>query len=172
MNTEQESFEKALLENRYDQETHFVYADWLYEQGEDDLADWHITWTKERQESEDWMRDFASKCGKTCTNYGQVWDEYYNKSETLTEEQKDNWQDQEVWKYITYEDVLQAGIDFVKSDGEDYFVQQGSEEARSLMEKHHDAYWKHWSVLTGQPVPDWTKDVYKWASTAPFSCSC
>ena len=50
---ERQCFLKALVENPYDEATHRAFADWLYERGEDGLAEYHATWTKETQEEID-----------------------------------------------------------------------------------------------------------------------
>ena len=61
--TERDAFVQALTENPYDETTHRVFADFLDENDEPELADFHRTWTKEWQEARDWMTDFAEKGG-------------------------------------------------------------------------------------------------------------
>jgi len=62
------SFEEILKIDRYDQTTHFVFADWLSEHGFDELAEHHRTWTETRQKMEDgreWIAAFAERIGVT-----------------------------------------------------------------------------------------------------------
>ena len=46
---------------------------------------------------------------------------------------------------ITYEQLIQAGWDYVKTG--DYFTQMGSESLRDNV--NGEEYWKHWKELTG-----------------------
>ena len=52
---ERQAFLKALKEDPYDKASHDAFADWLFEHGEDDLAHYHSGWTKQKQESHDWI---------------------------------------------------------------------------------------------------------------------
>lgn len=63
------AFLKALAEDKYDRSTHQAFADWLYEQGEDTLAHYHVSWTKEKQDSEDFITNIAQQCG---TNFAAL----------------------------------------------------------------------------------------------------
>lgn len=175
--TDRESFEAALQANKWDGSLHHVYADWLEEHGFDTEAAYHHQWTKERQEAEDWLRDFAEKCGMTCTNYGGRYDQYKELLEKWErgkrKGRKPTYDDvpevEEIWKSITFEDVVQAGHDYV--DHEDYLTQMGSETARDLMgnKETSDLYWKHWENFTGRK----RRPPGKWGvGSAPFSCSC
>ena len=157
MSNERDIFERLIKEDRYDQEARLVFSDWLEEHGYDDEALVQRSWTKEKQEAEDWLRDFAKECGKTCKNYEKV--HLYGVAAT---EMEDKWVD------ITYEDVVLAGSNFV--DRGESFVQFGSEEARNLMMgKIKEKYWKCWELVTGRkfepPIEGWWGDQ-------PFSCSC
>ena len=60
---EREAFLAALKEDRYDRTTHLVFADWLEDHGMDDEALVQRTWTRERQEAEDWLRAFGDRHG-------------------------------------------------------------------------------------------------------------
>lgn len=149
---DRDAFLAALAEDRYDRAARLVFADWLEENGDrpgdDDLALEQRRWTPERQEAEDWLREFAEECGLTCrdyeTSYGGEGGE---------------------WVPITFEDVLQAGHDYL--DRGDYFTQRGSETARNLMtDERRELYWRHWQTLTGRTLGEET------APDAPFSCSC
>lgn len=145
------AFEKTIRENPRDLTTYRVFADWLEEfgdrPGDDDLALWHRNWTLEKQDAKEWLEDFASQCGGTASGFS--WEEGY--------------QD---WQKITYEDVIRIGHTFIERG--DYFIQQGSETARSLIWKKNvrELFWKNWSLVTGVPVGEETRQ------DSPFSCSC
>jgi uncharacterized protein (TIGR02996 family) len=144
-------FEKILKENRYDTLTRNAYADWLEENGFDDEAvEQRCCTSSEWIEADKWMHDFASKCGETCTS---GWSSYDNQS----------------WTAITYEDVIQAGHDYI--DREDYFTQIGSEDAKTLMynTEINIKYWECWCIITGRNKP---REPKYGLGSAPFSCSC
>lgn len=61
--SQREAFELMLKEDRYDEVTHRVFADWLSEQGLDEEAEYHYSWTKEKQEAIDWIHDWEDKLG-------------------------------------------------------------------------------------------------------------
>lgn len=153
-----DQFQKAIEANPYDASLRLVFADWLEEKGEDDTATWHRTWTPERQKAEEWMKEFADKCGSTCVNYA-----HRNPDETYEEE---------VWRKITYGDVVEAGREYINSLGRDMFVQQGDENARNLMDDATtELYWNNFQLLTGiDPKP--VLDDKKYYARQPFSCSC
>lgn len=151
------AFLQALAEDPYDRATHYAFSDWLSERGLDDLAGWHRSWTPERQQGEDWLRDLARRGGRTCVNY----DRTYN---------YDNPQDVEEPLYRTFslEDIIQAGHAYVRE--RDYLVQQGDDVLRNLFgtKGMAELYWKHWSAYTGQKPPK----PGGYGPEAPFSCSC
>lgn len=108
--------------------------------------------TPEWQEADRWLHQFAESLGGTCTNYGDL------------RNPDGSWQEQ-VWRPITCEEVVQAGHDY--AEGEDYFVQVGSEEARSIMadQETRARYWKAWQTVTGE----WIKEDRQ---GGVFSCTC
>jgi uncharacterized protein (TIGR02996 family) len=59
MEPERESFEATIKADRYDAATRRIYADWLEEHGYDDEAVVQRQWTKEKQQAEDWLTEFA-----------------------------------------------------------------------------------------------------------------
>ncbi len=150
MQDEKQAFIAALEKDPYDTTTRRVFSDWLEEQGLDDEAlEQRRMATQEWVEADQWMHSFAKACGDTDDNYPDK---------------------PKRWREITYEDVIQAGHDFVAT--EDYFCQMGSERARNLMhEQTKEAYWNNWKIITGQPGPAWN-EMEPWHSTAPFTCSC
>lgn len=52
-------FEKTLNEDPYDKTSRLIYADWLSENGFDDEAEFHRTWTEDWQDAKEWFDDFA-----------------------------------------------------------------------------------------------------------------
>lgn len=144
MNPQQrQAFLDTLTANEDDTATRWIYADWLDEQNEHEEADRMRKWPAAKA----WMVEFAASLGGTGVDDDE--ENYYGP-----------------YREITYEDVIQAGRDFVAND--DYFVQQGSELARSRMHEAgtKELYWRNWSVLTGIAVDDKTKQG------TVFSCSC
>jgi uncharacterized protein (TIGR02996 family) len=156
MDSDKKKFEEAIKADRYDGDLRLVFSDWLEENGLDDEAVVQRAWTKEKQQAEDWLRDFASKCGDTCVEvYGSG---YY--------EDDVNNEGTEVYAPITYEIVIQAGWDSIN---EGYgFTQIGSERARDLLYEgdNRSKFWECWQLVTGHSVSEETKEVYA------FGCSC
>ncbi len=169
MNHDQEKdkqkFLDAIKDNRYDGELRLVYSDWLEERGLDDEALTQRKWTKEKQEAEDWLREFASRCGDTCVEgYGT---DYYDEGGTYHE-------GEERWEPITYEMVIEAGWHVIK---EGYgLTQHGSERARDLFSSYRDEregdqvnlekFWECWELVTGHKASSEDKE------SVPFGCSC
>lgn len=158
------AFEAAVARDgpyHLDTAAHRAFADWLEENGHDDEAAILRRWTPARQEAEDWLRDFAARCGQTCVNYDEACAAYYANREDNTVPLVE-----EVWRPITYDMVLRAGSDLAA--GGEAFTQQGSENARDLMgdDDNRELFWRHWGTLTETAVSD---DVRR---ESPFSCSC
>lgn len=175
MSDERGQFEAALKQDRYDTVTRLIYADWLEERGEDDYAaEQRRMATPEWCEAARGLEEIASQCGKTCVNYDEVWQEHRK----IYQEARDRgipWQEidyssapEEVWVPITFEDLLRIGKEYLDSEGQDYFVQQGSETARDLMSNKdtRERFWECWQIVTGAQVPE------KHREDAPFSCTC
>lgn len=159
---EKERFLQAIAEDRYDQSLRLVFADWLEEHGLDDEALVQRQWTREKQEAEDWLRDFAERCGQTAdpakyARRGVSYEDYG-------------------WRPITYEDVVQAGHDWL--DRREWFYQIGEETARNEMydENTQKLFWKHWRTITGRK-DDGLYGQAKWdehdaVEGSVFGCSC
>ncbi len=155
--SEKEAFLSAIQKDRYDQTTRLVFADWLEENGFDDDALFQRKWTPKYQKAEDWLRDFAGKCGKTCINYNDAWDARRGGEDVEL-----------VWQDITYEMIVQAGHDYV--DHGDYFTQVGSEEARDMCRgEAAELFWEHWETVTGRTKTPREQDEW---TNGPFSCTC
>jgi hypothetical protein len=55
--------EHALAKDVWDEQLHRVYADWLEEYTDEvELTTYHRTWTKEWEESKQWLERFARMC--------------------------------------------------------------------------------------------------------------
>lgn len=65
-NSEKQAFLSAIANDRYDEVTRKVYADWLSENGFDEEAMEQYTWTREKQQAIDWLTELASEAA---TNY-------------------------------------------------------------------------------------------------------
>lgn len=168
--TDQELFLKALQDDEDDIGTRMAYADWLEEHGEVEEADRQRKWPTAKA----WILEFVCKHGgQYCeANYGTS---RYNR---VTEEVEDG---DEVWRDVTYKDVINAGIAYAESDGNDYFTQIGSESLRNSFYYENDGshvtpedWWTNWSILTGHPgeaaeggagmttLRDWLRDEANW----------
>lgn len=139
---EKEIFESAIKQNRYDQSTRLVFADWLEEHGYDDEAVVQRLWTKEKQQSEDWLREFAGTLGETCTNYDDVW-QHKTKA---------------VWEIIAYDMLIKVANEFL--DTGEGFIQMGSEMARDILynDTVREEFWKHFAVVTGRSASEEQKE--------------
>lgn len=145
-----EEFRSHIKQNPYDRGTRLIYADWLDEHDRPEESAIQRDWTKETyDEAKQWLTDFANKCGGSCTNYDEVWDD----------------QVEEMWDPITYDDVVQAGYDYV-NHGE-YFLQVGTETARDMMYSPgtKELFWKHWQTVTDERVGEEKQGTV-------FSCTC
>lgn len=160
MTKEQEAFEEALRVDRYNTTSRLVYANYLEEHGLDDEA------LEQRRMASPawitasrWMENFAADCGETCV-------EGYGSGRWDPEQKKVVGQKEEIWKQITYEDVIQAGHAALKDEW-DYFTQVGSEKARDLMYGGKvEEFWSNWEIITGIKVnPEQRQHTV-------FSCSC
>jgi len=165
MESERIAFEKILENNRYDSVTRKVFADWLEERGYDDLAfEERRKATEKWVEADQWMHHMATLCGQTCLNFGE--DDV-----------------SEIWKDITYKDLIDIGFQWLKEGSEgvhtgtyrkgekyyygNYFVQRGSHHMYDLFREgdNKKLYWKNWQIITGVYVEE-----YKQSS--PFTCTC
>lgn len=129
--------------------TRMAHADWLMENGEQEEAERQLAFLPAMR----WMEEFAGKLGGDCVNYNEVWGDRTNQTE-------------EEYVEITAEQAIEAGWNAFKHD--DYFIQQGSEQAREVMSEKstREEYWKNWQIVTGQMVPGKVKEH------AVFSCTC
>ncbi len=153
------AFEARIAADRYDIVTRLVYADWLEENGHDDEAVEQRRCTSPAwQEAARWMEDRAADCGVNCVNYAK-------------RNPDGSWSEEE-YEAITFETMIEAGHNFVNNG--DYFVQQGSEDARDMIHGGNlEAFWRHWQTITGIDLTG-KKTAYGDVITeqGPFSCSC
>lgn len=107
-----EAFEEALRKDHYDEVTRMVFADWLDENGFDDEATAQRKWTREKQESEDWLREFVKDVSR-----------------------EDDWDEDSRQCDLTYESLIAAA-----KDGDDihfpYDTPDRCYSDRMEMEKH------------------------------------
>jgi len=142
------AFEDVLSKDPYDELTHKAFADWLLEQGLDSEAEYHLLWTKEWQESKDYLENYAEDCGYHYTEYP----------------------DDEPCIKITLEMVVEGTENFLNTWNTDWgypegenWVQLGSEAARDNFNK--EEFWKHYQIYM-------RKEIDKEKHKNPFSCSC
>ncbi len=141
--TEQTVFEQMIKENPRDFTTRKVYADWLDENDMPEEADKQRGWNDSKQDSWEWLEDFADKGGVTWIR---------DESPYSTRE-------------ITIQDLLDAGYGWVR-DGQSW-TQEGDEELQAMMYGNDkEDFWRHWSNVTGVQIDD---DIM---SDNPFRCSC
>lgn len=141
MSSDRDAFLAAIDAAPWDDELpRLVYADWLDERGEHEEANRQRKWV----ESSRWLREFAEELGSNYSDYDDPGEP------------------------ITYEQVVEAGRNYAATG--QYFIQYGSQEAQRAMgeEKVRRDFWRHWSVVTGLPVPP---DEYG-EPPGVFSCSC
>lgn len=133
-------FLTTLRDDPEDALTRAVYADWLADHGHYAEADRQ----REYHAARKWLKAVATDCGGN-TDY-----------------------DGDTYSVTTLADLVNAGRAYITSEGEDYYVQYGHESLRNFMHQgdHRNLYWKHWSTLTGEAVPE------KYRTDSPFSCSC
>jgi len=158
---QRDAFVAALDADPYDEVTHKVFADWLDEHDEPELACLHRSWTKEWQEAKDWITRFAARGGSTYVNY----DDYaYDRTGTVEPE----------YQEITYDVVMSAAKEWIDTCGEqdeedegEYWCQQGSESLRDMMceGNTHKEFWKNYQIVTKTEVP-----AFKQGQV--FTCSC
>ncbi len=85
VNSERQAFLDALAADPADAATHAAFADWLYEQGEDDLARLHADWTLAKyEEALAYIDDFAGECDTTGGHILYIANGYLNHGEGLT----------------------------------------------------------------------------------------
>ncbi len=141
--TEQESFELAIKKDRYDQTTRLVFADWLEENGLDDEALIQRSWTREKQESEDWLRDYAEDIRNTNYYRGEGYYESYGRKE------------------FSYEDLLAAARSHLETGEETAVLGLNGPDSRDTMEE----FWQHYAIVTGTAVQEGYGNTF-------FACDC
>jgi uncharacterized protein (TIGR02996 family) len=171
---DQGAFEEAVKQSPDDQALRLVYADWLEEHDQPEEA------LRQRKflDAKKWLTDLAATLGMTCDNYSDIWHNYFQRTQGVTDEERrrigDEAHNSQVWRPVSYDDLLQAGVAYAKAReidsewGWDGFTQMGEECVRDTIRgKLLDEYWDNWEVLTGLVRP--AKDEH---NGSPFSCSC
>lgn len=153
MTKDEEAFRLAIEASPNDEAIRKIFADWLDEHDLPEEATYHRRWTVEVRDAENWLKDFAKRCGEHCTNYPD--------------------EDEGSWVPITYEMVIASAREWLATAdqkyGPEYFTQMGSDQARDLMydDETRKKFWQCFELATGDKVPDGTaEDGYI------FSCSC
>lgn len=161
--TEQEQFLEKIEADLGDEALRLVYADWLDEHDAPEEAQRQ----RDAVPAIQWMKELAAKSGQHCEeNYGEGhrWNRDTNEIEETGVVEK--------WVPITFAIVVQAGVDYVKYNGTEHFVQLGEEALRDHFDP--DNYWKNWELVTGMkrlPLkknPRYSNENHH----NPFSCSC
>lgn len=65
---EERAFVMALKEDPYDTVARAIYADWLDDHDQPELADQHRQWTEKKQQAEDWLRSFSKMADISYSN--------------------------------------------------------------------------------------------------------
>lgn len=164
MNPQRQAFLDSIRETPDDPAIRGIFADWLDEfTDETEYANFLRSWTPEKgKEAKEWLEFFAGQCGRHCTNYHEVWDNYRRGGENIQDAQ-----DNEDWINLTYDIVVEAGLTSMK-DPDEWFTQMGSEGARNMMSSKETRrlFWEYWQTVTGIMVQPQTKEH------TVFSCSC
>lgn len=121
-------FEKMIKDDPYDFVTRKVFADWLDEHDETELANKHRNWTIEKQEAWEWLENCATKCSGT---------RYYFKEEELMPNENP----------ISIEELIHAAHKYLDS-GECLYLPMNTEGIRS----DDDEFWANFSLVTGREV--------------------
>jgi len=151
MTPEQEraALESAVAADPYDAVSHFALADWLEERGMDDEALRHRTWTRERQEAEDFMDRFAAECSREPSDYHP---------------------DAVV---LDRGGIIAAAHRYL--DTGEYFVCLGFD-TPTIAWSEMDAFWRHFEALTGKSLSDKGEghddDGWNGGGGRFVSCSC
>ena len=145
--TDGEDFLKVLAENPDDDMTRMIYADWLDEAGEYEEAERQRAWP----EAKSWMMNFADANDRSLEEpdyYGKVdYDFLMNLAQQI------------------YDD----GVADLAAGGNGYaYAYIGNKEyLEETIRAVQEDFWKNWSILTGNKLPDeWDED------RVGFSCSC
>ena len=137
------AFLKTIEADRYDGATRKVFADWLEENGYDDEALVQRSWTREKQESIDWLTDFASELS----------DEYETFMDDLEIEGSYT---------MTYEDLIAAANAYLEK-GEAFCLPFDTPDR---VYDEIEVFWRHFEVATGRKVDEERKEG------TFFVCAC
>ncbi len=124
-----EAFLRAIQKDRYDEDTRRIFADYLDEEGLYDEAEKQRKWTKEWQESYDWMEWFTR--------------------DVVTESDA---------RIASIEEVLQAGRHYVDAKKTSCLSGLGFSAENAMMdETTREQFWKCWEILEGRSCEDAVK---------------
>ena len=123
------AFWEKIKEDPYNAHWHYMFADWLEENGFDDEAELQRQWTVEKQKAaEEFMDMYADEISG-----GHYHD--------------DNWE--EHWQEISRDNLIQFAHNYL--DSERYFTL--SFDTPEIVHFKQKEFWHHFMVLTGRPVP-------------------
>ena len=125
---QREAFLHKISEDKYDQTTRLIFADWLDENDYPEDANKQREWTPEWQKSEDWLTDFAERCTE-----GYELDEDYKK--------------------CTLEQLVKV-INCYLEDGSSSVMSGLGFAAQDLYDEEREAFWYHWEEYTKATVDE------------------
>jgi uncharacterized protein (TIGR02996 family) len=146
---EQQAFIDALKENPKDQATHLVYADWLDEHDQPELADLERSWTVAKYK-EAWL--FMEECVEECQSSGLDEDD----------EDEEHYEDEEHGQGYspvnTVEELIEAATNYLDTGLGVYFDFDPDVD--------WPRFWESYVTLTSRYVPPGKHDL------GFFSCAC
>jgi uncharacterized protein (TIGR02996 family) len=145
---DKEAFEEAIKEDPYNQATRLIFADWLNENNFDDEAEIQRSWTREKQEAEDYLRDFASKLSRKNAYDYEENDPYYEPEYAIP--------------HVTYEEMIatikNGDSVFLPFDTPDFVYQE------------RERFMKYFAIVAGKVTTDEEDDFD--LGFMPFHCAC
>jgi len=145
------AFTKALEANRYDEATRKVFADFLEENGYDDEAVAQRKWTREWQESVDWITDFAAKLHPH-------WEPHYKAD-----------YDEDEPKGMSYEEFMKEAEKAGRAGDAIYF----NFDTPNVCYEQADELMKHYRIVTGKDMAtDEDGDPITDDNRIQFHCGC
>ena len=127
------AFWEKIKEDLYNAHWHYMFADWLEENGFDDEAELQRQWTVEKQKAaEAFMDGYAAECSR-----GRESDEDYAAGTPPTGR-------------MTRDKLLQIAHRFLINGSWYTLIGQDTPE---IVYDRREEFWQHFMVLTGRPVP-------------------
>lgn len=144
------AFLDLLEKNEDDLTTRQIYADWLEEWGYCEEAERQRLWP----ESKRWLVEFCEQCKQ---DIHAQWREWYPTDEEYAERLGYN-EDEPLGYQELIEIANDAYREAKKENGElSDFISMwfgGDETMMEYVRAERETFWKHWSIITGNPLPD------------------